>query len=839
MKTIPKNETIISTAITLCDEFCEYLRCNTLVLNHNNDLTLAHNTSFKDHKNRHLAGLLDNSKGSRQQLYHLSRLLRETTFSGKQTLTFLCIFLHAHKHRYPNIKIVVATLLKLTSHKNIATEIFKRLTVSFTDIHNYHNQEIIDQLSYYAFISQCLDYKTSQLSYQTLLENCQHNSLITLSLNHMMSSSCSYKYIQRHASNLTAKKYLKFTRKHSTQTTLKTDDLWNEATLFSIKQWLTNQKVEQLKNLWKSIHKQSRKKTSSHRKKLFSATTVNIIRHCIGIAPSQLDRLRNLKIQVSQYQWEINHDLKQLLLHQPNISPLSLTAHEDVSFSDLCELLSYQPPIRMDLLRILKSINLPFINKQLLQLTAMMRKYTLNINQRNSVISYCCEHLKSGFRFITPAQSDIINKIIAHYYYINHESYSRNTNSFVFPSCITIENDPNRDLFDMITNLLQARNILNKTTLYWNKTHCSQSFDDTQIFLLLLMHPEQAYSLRRLHDKIKQVSARMNYVRGINSSITHDSLSQLSYQGSKYPKQFHFIWLGNTLPLTYIENLSAICSKARLSHWKVYLHTDNPAKQLSAIISNIPGSIIKEVLIIKNIKHLYQSPSKNNRTLFDNVQNCIATEIYSAKNYALASDFLRLLALYQYGGLYCDFDCTLQLPAISIGATPDRHQNHMLPQSLTTHKRGIAFFLRSNCFIISLAQHPLLIAALKHMSEIYGRDLNSRASHITSARRTEQHNPDLSCRLISLHWQLTLLNGNSALGKTALASHLADERTWNKHCNTQSNVYFNSDNDNDEPDEAIVTLEGGLCFKHNFDGSWVDNKSDNVEYRQRNRYSPI
>ncbi|NDL62390.1 glycosyltransferase family 32 protein [Acerihabitans arboris] len=119
---------------------------------------------------------------------------------------------------------------------------------------------------------------------------------------------------------------------------------------------------------------------------------------------------------------------------------------------------------------------------------------------------------------------------------------------------------------------------------------------------------------------------------------------------AKIPKIIHYIWLGNPKNIS-MTALGNIVFSARLNaDYKIKLWVDSPHKMKAFLIeSGYSAAFFSRVEIV-------------NPRVPSNIEAAIARECTDTryKNYAAASDILRLSVLEDYGGIYMDVDVALR-----------------------------------------------------------------------------------------------------------------------------------------------------------------------------------
>lgn len=123
-------------------------------------------------------------------------------------------------------------------------------------------------------------------------------------------------------------------------------------------------------------------------------------------------------------------------------------------------------------------------------------------------------------------------------------------------------------------------------------------------------------------------------------------------QESVIPRIAHYIWLGGTLPEYARSNI--VSFQANNQDWQVNIWSDNPARLRNNMIDQGLSETAMGRINIANVNDaLEHAPPHLRRDL----SGVYAREVSGPyRNYAAASDLLRLAVLYQHGGLYMDTD---------------------------------------------------------------------------------------------------------------------------------------------------------------------------------------
>jgi hypothetical protein len=114
------------------------------------------------------------------------------------------------------------------------------------------------------------------------------------------------------------------------------------------------------------------------------------------------------------------------------------------------------------------------------------------------------------------------------------------------------------------------------------------------------------------------------------------------------PKLLHFIWIGEDIPVTYIENIKTWSARNR--DYKLILWSDQQIKFERPLVKADQGFFDYEFGDIEELK-------KEFFHTFPRLIGYLERESHGKfPNYAAASDILRLLILYKLGGVYIDTD---------------------------------------------------------------------------------------------------------------------------------------------------------------------------------------
>lgn len=126
---------------------------------------------------------------------------------------------------------------------------------------------------------------------------------------------------------------------------------------------------------------------------------------------------------------------------------------------------------------------------------------------------------------------------------------------------------------------------------------------------------------------------------------------------SKIPQKIHFIWLGGAIPKEYLFMIYHLAALAKKSNFKINLWVDHSRNiQKTAIQEDIHPyglriRLIDELKLKMSHDELFKQDNQFNR-----FWGYVLREMVGFKNYAAASDILRVEILRQEGGYYIDTD---------------------------------------------------------------------------------------------------------------------------------------------------------------------------------------
>ena len=133
----------------------------------------------------------------------------------------------------------------------------------------------------------------------------------------------------------------------------------------------------------------------------------------------------------------------------------------------------------------------------------------------------------------------------------------------------------------------------------------------------------------------RQLKGKMSVVSDNTSiELTNKLNSALKIDNENIPRIFHLVWIGDK-PLSY---LSEICIKSIHIHnpdYRIVLHHTNNELPNNGIIQSLVKEYNLECNLVSNIK---------------NIQGVELNRITGQ------SDLIRLLVIYNYGGIYIDLD---------------------------------------------------------------------------------------------------------------------------------------------------------------------------------------
>lgn len=163
------------------------------------------------------------------------------------------------------------------------------------------------------------------------------------------------------------------------------------------------------------------------------------------------------------------------------------------------------------------------------------------------------------------------------------------------------------------------------------------------------------------------------------------------------PKILHFIWIGEPLPEEYLQNILGFM-RHNPEH-EVKFWTDNIHTFRKKDLSYAQESSLKR-LCVESVESIIDNAPKALQKII--VQESVG--LY--RNFAAASDIIRLLILSKFGGTYLDTDL------ICLGA---------IPEQLNKHGFMVSFIngLVINCIISASANNFIIHKALDRIKDKY------------------------------------------------------------------------------------------------------------------------
>jgi len=177
-----------------------------------------------------------------------------------------------------------------------------------------------------------------------------------------------------------------------------------------------------------------------------------------------------------------------------------------------------------------------------------------------------------------------------------------------------------------------------------------------------------------------------------------------------YPQKAHYIWIGdNPLPQYAISNI--IHFKSKNPHYTVYLWTTNPHKLTNDIINSGYSTLFTKLI---NCRALPKMPGY--------VQSAVDREMSDSRyrNYAAASDILRLIILEKFGGIYMDVDVMV---SGSLGPLQPQRTSSTGTSDILIHREEINNAYRlSNAVIVSQPHTNTLKKMINYAISPYTRN---------------------------------------------------------------------------------------------------------------------
>jgi insecticidal toxin complex protein TccC len=209
-------------------------------------------------------------------------------------------------------------------------------------------------------------------------------------------------------------------------------------------------------------------------------------------------------------------------------------------------------------------------------------------------------------------------------------------------------------------------------------------------------------------------------VDGLNlfRALRNNPLSYVDPDGHapEIPKIAHYVWLGGNLPDYARSNVISYAMDN--PDWSVNLWTDNPGKLTNYLIEQ---GLSKDAFLHFHVWDVNQAIESVPAHLKRDFSDVYTREISGPyRNYAAASDLLRLAILYRWGGLYMDTDVFVK-PGEPIGRIQamEPPSAHVL---FTGDGRGRAN--RGNHVIASQSRATGMLAMLSRAVDSYMGDLS-------------------------------------------------------------------------------------------------------------------
>ena len=288
----------------------------------------------------------------------------------------------------------------------------------------------------------------------------------------------------------------------------------------------------------------------------------------------------------------------------------------------------------------------------------------------------------------------------------------------------------------------------------------------------LVAAPVIPKTLKQLdRSRLQALKKRLNFDDMIQPT---DSFDQLALQETfaqaptKIPPLFHYIWLGGPLYRDYWSSISrfAMLLKKARSPARVVVWVDD-LKNLEFLKDRQTAGALRKLnegfetygplLDIRKIDKLKdKKPDFFTDAQYDEYWNIINFERHGLRNFAAASDMIRLEILRQCGGIYLDTDMT-----------PLFFGMGRLPASLFKVPHNFQIINRTNSLIVSTPGHPVIKSMMRHVLIAYVSDFLK----IQEKRRTDIPLRKLADRLKNKRFDLTIrISGPGAFYGRFLAS---------------------------------------------------------------------
>lgn len=199
------------------------------------------------------------------------------------------------------------------------------------------------------------------------------------------------------------------------------------------------------------------------------------------------------------------------------------------------------------------------------------------------------------------------------------------------------------------------------------------------------------------------------------------------------PKIAHYVWLGGNLPDYARSNIISFAMDN--PDWSVNVWTDNPAKLKGHLVDQGLSSDAFLHFHVWDVKQAIETVPEHLRRDFSGVYAREVSGPY--RNYAAASDLLRLAILYQWGGLYMDTDVFVK-PGESFGRVEASRPSTAGLLFFETGGRGT----EGNLVMAGRPKFSGTLSMLSRAVDSYVRDVSRSAfegSYFNAARQTENY----------------------------------------------------------------------------------------------------
>lgn len=180
------------------------------------------------------------------------------------------------------------------------------------------------------------------------------------------------------------------------------------------------------------------------------------------------------------------------------------------------------------------------------------------------------------------------------------------------------------------------------------------------------------------------------------------------------PNTIHLIWVGNKIPTIFLKTVARIWKYSRQAHYQVILWKDNPYKILHECLkySESLYFLFTNYLTLKNINSIIEdfSATKDlSKELICEIHKALNLELSgNFHNYAAASDILRYMILYIYGGVYMDLDLV-----------PNVQFQHPETFRQTYKKNNFMVWVGGNALIMSAKGNQILKLCIRIIATNY------------------------------------------------------------------------------------------------------------------------